>query len=107
MNGKRYFPNHWKEFKDADPELFVPHTFDEVMEWKVMGWELRSDVFCIIRTTNLKTKRVKEYVYRNPIWADRRVAKLMKTKTHDFCVTTHEAQHYVGPQRQDDDDAEF
>ena len=60
MSGKApYFPNNWKKFKDAPPEMFTPHMFIEVMDWKVAGWELPSDVCCIIRATHLKTSKVK------------------------------------------------
>ncbi len=48
MNGKKpYHPNNWKMFKDAPDEAFHPHTFEEIMEWKVAGWELPADVACI------------------------------------------------------------
>ena len=47
-------------FKDAPDEAFHPHTFEEIMEWKVAGWELPADVACIIRTTNLKNFKTKE-----------------------------------------------
>ena len=49
MSGKKpYFPNNWKKFKDAPAEAFVDHLFVEVMDWKVAGWELPSDVACMI-----------------------------------------------------------
>jgi hypothetical protein len=108
MNGKKpYFPNNWREYKDADPDSFIPHTFFEVMEWKVAGWELPSSVDCIIRTTHLKTKKVKEHVYKRRAFAERKILQLLESKTHEFCVTTHESQHYIGPKPEDDDDAEF
>ena len=48
MSGK-YYPNNWEHYKDAPDEMFEPHTFEEVMSWKVAGWELPSSVCCIIR----------------------------------------------------------
>ena len=99
MNGKRKqdFPNNWQKFKDADSDSFMPHPFIDVMEWKVQGWELPSNVFCIIRATHLDTKKVKEYVYRNANWAERKVDHFFKERTHELCITTHDSQHYVGP----------
>ena len=58
MSGKPYFPNNWQEYKDAPDEMFQPHTFDEIMNWKVAGWELPSSVSCIIRVHNNKTGKV-------------------------------------------------
>ena len=103
MNGKpkpkrkKYFPNNWKLYKDAPSELYVDHLYEEVMDWKVAGWELPHDVYCIIRATHLKTKKVKEYVYKRPGAADKKLIEFCKAKTHDLCVTTHESQQYIGP----------
>jgi hypothetical protein len=110
MSGKKkkpYFPNNWREYYDADPEMFLPHTYLEVMDWKVAGWQLPSSVNCIIRTTDLATKKVKEHVYKRQSAADNKIVQLLNTKTHEFTVVTHDAQHYVGPKHQDHDDAEF
>lgn len=105
MSGKKpYFPNNWKRYKDADDSDFFDHTFQEVMDWKVAGWELPSNVFCIIRTTDLKTRKVKEFVYQKESAAQARIKKLLEAKTHEFCITTHETQHYVGPAPEDDDE---
>ena len=98
MNGKKpYFPCNWKMYKDAPDEAFQQHTFEEMMEWKVAGWELPSDIACIIRATNLKTQRTKEYVYKRQHAAEQKVLDLMDAKTHEFTVCTHDSIHYVGP----------
>ena len=100
MSGKApYFPNNWKKFKDAPPEMFTPHMFIEVMDWKVAGWELPSDVCCIIRATHLKTSKVKEHVYRRQHAAENKVIDYMTKQTHEFVVCTPEAIHYVHPEK--------
>ena len=58
------------------------------------------------RATHLKTKKVKEYVYKRPSAADKKIAEFCKSKTHDLCITTHEAQQYVGPMPKDDDEGD-
>jgi len=109
MNGKRkkYFPNNWKRFKDAPDELYEPHLYIEVMDWKIAGWELPPDVCCIIRATHLKTKKVKEFVYKRQAAADRKLVEFCKSKTHDLCITTHDAQHYIGPMPEDYDEGDL
>ena len=105
MNGKKpYFPNNWKMFKDAPSEAFEPHPFIEVMEWKVAGWELPADVSCLIRTTNLKTMKVKEYVYKRRHAAENKVRNLIAKDTHEFVVCTHDSIHYIHPNNNIDDD---
>ena len=94
---KKYFPNNWKKYKDAPPELFEQHLYIEIMTWKVSGWELPPDVCCIIRATHLETKKVKEFVYKRPKAADKKLFEFCKARTHDICITTHESQHYIGP----------
>ena len=103
MNGKKpYLPNNWKMFKDAPDDAFHPHTFIEIMEWKVGGWELPADVACIIRTTNLKNYKTKEYIYKRQHAAEQKIIKLMEEQKHEFVICTHDTLHYVGPN--DDDD---
>jgi len=98
MNGKQpYLPNNWKAYKDAPDEAFIPHTFEELMDWKVACWELPSDISCLIRTTNLKTGKVKEHLYKRQHAAENKIRSLMKQQTHEFVVCTHDAVHYVGP----------
>jgi hypothetical protein len=106
MSGKKkpYFANNWQEFKDAHPSQFIPHTFEEVMDWKVAGWELPSSVDCIIRTTHLETKKVKEFVYKRRAYAENKILQLLQDKTHEFTVITDEKQHYVGPSRHETDE---
>ena len=106
MNGnkkrKKYFPNNWKLYKDAPPEMFEDHLFLDLMLWKVSGWELPPDVCCLIRATHLETKKVTEFVYKRHKAADNKLIQLCKAKTHDICVTTHDSQHYIGPNPIDD-----
>jgi hypothetical protein len=105
MSGKKpYLPNNWKLFKDAPSEAFEPHTFIEVMEWKIAGWELPADVSCLIRTTNLKTLKVKEHVYKRKHAAENKVRDLIAKNTHEFVVCTHESIHHVHPNFDIDDD---
>jgi HD-like signal output (HDOD) protein len=100
MSGKApYFPNNWKKFKDAPADMFTPHMFIEVMEWKVAGWELPSDVCCIIRATHLKTSKVKEHVYKRHHAAENKVMEYMLKQTHEFVVCTDESIHYVHPSK--------
>lgn len=104
MSGKKpYFPSNWKMYKDAPDGAFQQHTFEEIMEWKVAGWELPADIACIIRATNLKTQRTKEYVYKRQHAAEQKVLDLMDAKTHEFTVCTHDSIHYVGPNPPTDD----
>ena len=44
-----YYDSNWELYKKAPDDFFVPHSFDEIMEWKVAGWELPASVCCVIR----------------------------------------------------------
>ena len=104
MSGKApYFPNNWKKFKDAPAEMFTPHMFHEVMEWKVAGWELPSDVACMIRATHLKSGKVKEHIYKRQHAAEAKVIDYMNKQTHEFVVCTDDAIHYIHPEYLDDE----
>ena len=98
MSGKPYYPNNWEAFKAAPDEAFIPHTFEELMSWKVAGWELPSSVCCIIRA---ETKgKVKEYVYQKQYEAENKVKSLM-AEGAEFTVCTDEAIHFVSPESTD------
>jgi hypothetical protein len=95
MSGKPYYPNNWEHYKDAPDEMFEPHTFEEVMSWKVAGWELPSSVCCIIRAETAKGK-VKEYVYQKQHAAEAKVKSLMADGA-EFTVCTDSAIHFISP----------
>jgi hypothetical protein len=99
MSGKRkpYFDNNWQEYKDAPDDLFIPHTFEEVMSWKVGGWELPSSVYCVIRATELDTRKVTEFVCRKHSVAQSKVNELIGTPNVEFVVCDHESIHYISP----------
>ena len=100
-NGKmakhKEFPNNWQEYKDADDDMFHEHTFEEIMSWKVAGWELPSSVCCIIRTSDLNTGKVKEYVYQKRSAAQAKVNALIDTPDIEFTVVDHESIHFLTP----------
>ena len=99
MSGKRkdYYPNNWQEYKDADDSDFIPHTFEEVMSWKVGGWELPSSVECIIRVTDLNTRKVTEHIYQRRSAAQNKVNQLLERGDVEFTVCDHESIHFIHP----------
>ena len=94
MSGKSYFPNNWQEYKDAPDDLFQPHSFEEVMDWKVAGWELPGSVSCIIRVHGANGK-IKEHVYQREHAAQEKVRKLMKTPHIEFTVCNHDSINHI------------
>ena len=97
MAKKQYFPNNWQEYKDADDDNFIPHTFEEIMSWKVGGWELPSSVCCVIRVTDIDTKKVTEHVYQKHSAAQSKVDQLINMPNVEFTVADHQAIHHVYP----------
>lgn len=104
MAKRKYFPNKWNEYKNAPDEMFIPHTYEELMAWKVRGWELPSSVFCVIRTKNLTTKKVTENVYQQRSAAQRKVTELIHTPDIEFCVVDHQNIHHLFPRTKDNDE---
>lgn len=95
---KDYLPNNWQEYKDADDSMFIPHTFEELMSWKVANWELPSSVCCIIRITDTDTKKVSEQVYQKRASAQARVQQLISTPGIEFTVCDHQSIHHLSPE---------
>jgi hypothetical protein len=97
MAKKDYFPNNWQEYKDAPDGDFIPHTYEEIMSWKIAGWELPSSVCCIIRVSDIETKKVTEIVYQKPSAAQAKVNTLIGTPGIEFTVVDHESIHFLTP----------
>jgi len=97
-----YQPNNWQQYKDAADDNFIPHTFEELMSWKANSWELPSSVCCVIRVTDIKTKKVTEHVYQKRSAAQQRVNALINTPNIEFTVVDHEAIHHLIPAENND-----
>ena len=65
-SGKKYFPNRWQDYKDAPDEMFIPHEFEDLMDWKVHNWQLHPHYYAVIRVRNKRTNKVTEYSYKQP-----------------------------------------
>lgn len=94
---KEYLPNNWQEYKDAPDDMFIPHTFEELMSWKVQNWELPSSVFCILREYNKKTHKVKEHTFNKVSSARAKIDKLIKEPDVEIMVVDHGAIHHLIP----------
>ena len=100
---KPYYPNNWQAYKDAPDEVWkYPPRFDELMDWKVGGWELPSSVYCILRTMDVNTKKVKEYRYKKPGAARNKVNKLMEEGRHEFTLVDADSIHHLSPKYDDE-----
>ena len=103
MSGK-YYPNNWQEYKDAEDDLFIPHTFEELMSWKVANWELPASVVCVIRVTNRDILKVTEHVYQRRSAAEKKVQQLINTPNIEFTVCDHESIHHLSAVTEPDSD---
>ena len=104
MSGKKYYPNNWQRYKDAPDDMFMNHTFDEIMEYKIGGWQLPSSVHCIIREEHIVTGKVKEYVYQRSYAAENKVKQLLERPEIEFTVCTPDQIHFVSQLPIDDED---
>lgn len=94
---KDYLPNNWQEYKDADDDMFIQHSFEEIMSWKVQNWELPASVTCIIRVYDKSKHKVTETVYQRKDAAMRKIATLMDSPNLEFTVVDHESVHHIAP----------
>ena len=95
MKNKKIFANNWLAVNETESEYFPQIPYDQFYEYHLANWMLPSSHECIIRATNLKTKKVKEYTYRYRGAAENRIKKLLGT--HEFVVCDHEAIHKLSP----------
>ena len=81
----KYFPNNWKAYKDSPDEFFIPLTYKDFFNWKVMGWVLPSSVACVIREE--KDGKISEKIYSQPHAADNYLTKEMSDKKNTTIYT--------------------
>ena len=86
---KKYYPNRWKQYKDAPDEMFIPHEFEELMEHKVHNWQLKPTVEAVVRVKNLNTSKVKEYSYQRVGFIQNRIEKLLESgERYEITIAT-------------------
>ena len=93
---KRYFPNKCKILRNVPAEMFESIEFDEFMDWKMQGWEIPDEVLCIIRESEPKTGKVREYVYKREHAAKKKADDIMKSGNH-FVLCTANQLHLMKP----------
>ena len=84
-NKKPYFPNNWKAYKESPDEFFIPITYKDFFNWKVMGWVLPSSVACVIREE--KNGKISEKIYSQSQSANNYLTKQMSDKKNKTVYT--------------------
>tara|TARA_R100001082_G_scaffold107631_1_gene81766 strand:- start:92 stop:409 length:318 start_codon:yes stop_codon:yes gene_type:complete len=101
---KPYYPNNWKALRDAPSHWFDSIPYEDFMDWKIAGWEMPSSVACMIRETNVKTGKVKEYIYSRESAAKKKAVEIMDKGESEFIVCTPGEIHHMHPVFEDDDE---
>ena len=102
MKKPKYFPNNWKAYKSSPDEFFIPLTYNDFFNWKVMGWALPSSIDCIIREeTNGK---ITEKVYSQSTAARKYLETAMQTRNPKttYTIANHDAVQILYPIKQHD-----
>ena len=84
-NKKPYFPNNWRAYKESPDDFFIPLTYKDFFNWKVMGWVLPSSVACVIREE--KDGKISEKIYSQSHAANNYLTKEMSSKGNKTIYT--------------------
>tara|TARA_Y100000994_G_C15627799_1_gene415796 strand:- start:661 stop:873 length:213 start_codon:yes stop_codon:yes gene_type:complete len=60
------------------------------MDWRGDQYELPHDIACMIRSQDMVTGKVKEYIYKRPEYAQKKVRELMRTERHEVTIVAHD-----------------
>ena len=99
---KPYFHNNVEALKDAPDDCFPDLEFDELMEWKLHGYEIPATVLCIIREHKPNGK-IKEHVYQRRHAANRKIRRMIYDG-HEFSIVDREGCQHVVPTLPEYDD---
>ena len=100
MKKPKYFPNNWKAYKSSPDEFFIPLTYNDFFNWKVMGWALPSSIDCIIREET--DGKITEKVYSQSKAARKYLETAMQTKNpkSTYTIVNHDAVQVLYPLKQ-------
>tara|TARA_B100000902_G_C27136535_1_gene826348 strand:- start:156 stop:458 length:303 start_codon:yes stop_codon:yes gene_type:complete len=98
MSKRKYYPNKWKQVNAIPSKYFDSIEFEDLMDFKIGGYELPEDVVCLLRERNLKTNKVSEYTYLQMSAARRRTHKIIKQGDSELTICTHsQVAHIEAP----------
>ena len=99
---RKYFPNNWKAYKESPDEFFLPITYKDFFNWKVMGWVLPSSIACVIREE--KDGKISERIYSQSQSADNYLTKQMLDKNNNttFTIVDGNSVQVLRPNRKGD-----
>jgi hypothetical protein len=98
----KYFPNNWKAYKESPDNFFIPLTYKDFFNWKVMGWVLPSSIACVIREET--DGHISEKIYSQPHAAK----KYLEERTNDknsktiFTIVDENSVQTLSPNRKRD-----
>jgi len=81
----KYFPNNWRAYKESPDEFFIPLTYKDFYNWKVMGWVLPSSIACVIREE--RDGKITEKIYSQSQSANNYLTKQMSNKKNNTIYT--------------------
>ncbi len=99
---KKYYPNNWQEIKNTPDDYFLPPdgqsiTFEEFMDWKIGGYQLKKEIAAVIRERNVDTGKIKEHVYRYRHAAQKKCRKLMYEGNKEITIVQQDTVHFIDP----------
>ena len=102
MKKSKYFPNNWKAYKESPDQFFIPLSYNDFFNWKVMGWALPSSIDCIIREET--DGKITEKVYSQSKAARKYLETAMQTKNPKttYTIVNQDAVQVLYPLKQHD-----
>ena len=102
MKKPKFFPNNWKAYKESPDQFFIPLTYNDFFNWKVMGWALPSSIDCIIREET--DGKITEKVYSQSKAARKYLETAMQTRNPKttYTIANHDAVQILYPIKQHD-----
>ena len=90
---RKYFPHNIREIQEAPDHFFYPIPYDELIEWKIFGYEIPDSVFCIMRIRNKETQLIEERYYNTTHYAKKRLAKCIEDGSEVTMVSNEGCYH--------------
>ena len=91
---RKYFPHNIKEIQAAPDDFFYSLPYNELIEWKINGYEIPDSVFCIMRIKNKETQLIEERYYNTTHYAKKRLAECIEDGS-EVTMVSNEGCYYI------------
>jgi|TARA_A100001388_G_scaffold227384_1_gene178748 hypothetical protein len=93
---RKYFPNNVRALQDTPDAYFVSIPYEDLISWKIHGYEIPDSVYCVFRTRNMETGKVEEHYYNTEHHAKKRLKRSIESGL-EITMVSNDGLYHLRP----------